>query len=39
MLQAGRVIEDGSPDQLMRGNGFYRRLVQREVNRLSRTAA
>jgi ATP-binding cassette subfamily B protein len=35
----GRVVEDGSPDQLMRRDGMYRRLVRREMNRLSRSAA
>src|SRR6476620_11340376 len=35
----GQVFEDGSPDQLMRLDGLYRRLVQREMNRLSRSAA
>jgi ATP-binding cassette, subfamily B, bacterial len=35
----GRVVEDGSPDQLMRRDGLYRRLVQREMSRLSRSAA
>ena len=35
----GQVFEDGSPDQLMRRDGLYRRLVQREMNRLSRSAA
>ena len=35
----GRVVEDGSPDQLMRRDGLYRRLVRREMNRLSRSAA
>jgi ATP-binding cassette subfamily B protein len=35
----GQVFEDGSPDQLMGRDGLYRRLVQREMNRLSRSAA
>jgi ATP-binding cassette subfamily B protein len=35
----GRVVEDGSPDQLMRRDGLYRRLVRREMNRLTRSAA
>jgi ATP-binding cassette, subfamily B, bacterial len=39
VLQTGRVIQDGSPDQLMRREGLYRELVQREMDRLARQAA
>jgi ATP-binding cassette subfamily B protein len=39
MLQAGRIIEDGPPDRLMRRGGPYRELVQREMSRLGRHAA
>jgi ATP-binding cassette, subfamily B, bacterial len=39
VLQAGRVLQDGPPDQLMRRPGLYRELVQREVTRLARHAA
>jgi ATP-binding cassette subfamily B protein len=39
VLQTGRVIQDGPPDQLMRREGLYRELVQREMNRLARQAA
>src|SRR6202167_221022 len=39
VLQAGRLIQDGPPDALMRRDGLYRQLVQREMNRLSRQAA
>ncbi len=39
MLQAGRIIEDGSPDRLMRGGGPYRELVTREMGRLAAHAA
>ena len=35
VLQAGRVVEDGSPGGLMRGDGIYRDLVRREVSRLN----
>jgi ATP-binding cassette, subfamily B, bacterial len=35
MLQAGRIIEDGPPDRLMRRDGPYRQLVQREMSRLA----
>ncbi len=39
VLQAGRVAQDGPPDHLMRHEGVYRSLVQREMNRLGRQAA
>jgi ATP-binding cassette subfamily B protein len=39
VLERGRVTEDGAPDHLMRRNGPYRRLVESELGRLSRTAA
>jgi ATP-binding cassette subfamily B protein len=39
MLQAGRIIEDGPPDGLMRGGGPYRELVVREMSRLVTHAA
>ena len=39
VLQAGRVIQDGPPDQLMRRDGLYRELVQREMVRLAAHAA
>jgi ATP-binding cassette subfamily B protein len=39
VLQRGQVVEDGAPDILMRHDGPYRRLIQHEMNRLSRTAA
>ena len=35
MLQAGKIIEDGPPDRLMRRKGPYRELVQREMSRLA----
>ena len=34
VLQAGRIVEDGPPDQLMRRSGAYRRLIEREIARL-----
>jgi ATP-binding cassette subfamily B protein len=34
VLQSGRIVEDGPPDQLMRSAGAYRRLIEREVARL-----
>jgi ATP-binding cassette subfamily B protein len=39
VLQVGEVVQDGAPDLLMRRNGHYRQLVQREVDRLARRAA
>jgi ATP-binding cassette subfamily B protein len=39
LLQAGRIIEDGSPDRLMQRPGPYRELVTREMNRLAKHAA
>ena len=39
VLQAGEIVQDGPPDQLVRHNGVYRDLVMREMNRLSKQAA
>jgi ATP-binding cassette, subfamily B, bacterial len=39
VLQAGEVIQDGAPDLLMRRDGLYRQLVQREMDRLTKQAA
>jgi ATP-binding cassette, subfamily B, bacterial len=39
VLQAGQVVQDGAPDHLMRRNGLYRSLVQREISRLAQQAA
>ncbi len=39
VLQTGRVVQDGAPDVLMRGEGPYRRLVRREMERFSEEAA
>ncbi len=39
VLRSGRVIEDGSPDQLMKRKGAYYELMFREMNRLTRRAA
>jgi ATP-binding cassette subfamily B protein len=39
MLQEGRIVEDGSPDHLLRQDGLYRQLIRREMNRLSKSAA
>jgi ATP-binding cassette subfamily B protein len=39
VLQSGKVVQDGPPDQLVRHNGVYRDLVMREMGRLSQRAA
>jgi ATP-binding cassette subfamily B protein len=39
VLQDGEVVQDGAPDLLMRRDGLYRQLVQREMDRLTRQAA
>jgi ATP-binding cassette subfamily B protein len=39
VLQAGRVVQDGAPDFLVRREGVYRQLVQREMSRLTQQAA
>jgi ATP-binding cassette subfamily B protein len=39
VLQAGSVIQDGPPDLLVRREGLYRQLVQREMDRLAKQAA
>jgi ATP-binding cassette subfamily B protein len=38
VMQDGRVIQDGAPDLLVRREGMYRQLVQREMGRLSQAA-
>jgi ATP-binding cassette subfamily B protein len=39
LLDRGRVMEDGSPDSLLRRDGPYRRLIRTELGRLQQTAA
>jgi len=39
MLKAGKIIEDGPPDRLMKSHGPYRELVRQEMSRLSKHAA
>ena len=39
VLQAGKVMQDGAPDLLMRREGLYQQLVQREMGRLTQVAA
>jgi ATP-binding cassette subfamily B protein len=35
VLQGGKLVEDGAPDALMRGQGVYHDLVSRELSRLA----
>ncbi len=39
VLQTGQVMQDGPPDLLVRRDGLYRQLVQREMDRLTQQAA
>jgi ATP-binding cassette subfamily B protein len=39
VLQFGKVVQDGAPDLLMRREGQYRQLMQREMSRLGKQAA
>ena len=39
VLREGRLVQDGAPDELMRQEGPYRELVEREVSRLAKQAA
>ena len=39
VLQAGRVVQDGPPDQLMHCDGLYLTLVQREMRGTGKRAA
>jgi ATP-binding cassette, subfamily B, bacterial len=39
VLELGKVIQDGPPDVLLRREGVYGRLVQREMDRLARPVA
>ena len=39
VLQAGKVVQDGPPDQLVRQDGLYRELIKREMTRLGQRAA
>jgi ATP-binding cassette, subfamily B, bacterial len=39
MLEAGRIVQDGPPDQLMRQDGIYRALIAREMRLLTRQVA
>ena len=35
VLHLGKVVQDGAPDFLVRREGLYRQLVQREMDRLT----
>jgi ATP-binding cassette, subfamily B, bacterial len=39
VLQAGKVVQDGPPDQLVRREGIYRSLIQREMRILAKQVA
>ena len=39
VMQLGKVVQDGPPDHLVRREGLYRQLVQREMDRLNSRAA
>src|SRR5271155_2785177 len=39
VLKAGKIIEDGSPDRLMQGQGPYRELITQEISRLAKHVA
>jgi len=39
VLNAGQIVQDGPPDQLMRRDGVYRWLVEQEIGRLTSDAA
>jgi ATP-binding cassette, subfamily B, bacterial len=39
VLEAGQVAEDGPPEQLMRQDGVYRALIERELRLLTRQVA
>jgi ATP-binding cassette subfamily B protein len=39
VLQAGRIVEDGSPDHLMQQDGIYRTFVKREMSHFAKWAA
>jgi len=39
VMREGQILQDGVPDNLMREEGPYRQLVEREVSRLAKQAA
>ncbi len=39
VLERGRLVQDGSPEALLRHDGVYRRLIEAEMNRLASSQA
>jgi ATP-binding cassette subfamily B protein len=39
VLEGGRLVQDGSPESLLRSNGVYRKLIESEVSRLAHASA
>jgi ATP-binding cassette, subfamily B, bacterial len=39
VLEAGQIVQDGPPEQLMRQDGVYRALIEREMRLLTRQVA
>jgi ATP-binding cassette, subfamily B, bacterial len=39
VLEAGQIVQDGPPEQLMRQEGVYRALIEREMRILTRQVA
>ncbi len=39
VLEAGQIVQDGAPEQLMRQDGVYRTLIEREMRLLTRQVA
>jgi len=39
VMESGHIMQDGPPNDLLRRDGPYRALVQKEMARLSRVAA
>jgi ATP-binding cassette, subfamily B, bacterial len=39
VLEAGQIVQDGRPEQLMRQDGIYRALIEREMRLLTRQVA
>lgn len=35
VLEKGRLVQDGSPEALLRGDGIYRKLIEAEMSRLA----
>ena len=35
VLEKGRLVQDGSPEALLRSDGIYRKLIEAEMGRLA----